>query len=175
MNVCPDPAREIETYAESIKGVVKTTDTKFFKCLSFTWSPAGETIDYYGCYVMFLKYIMRQLDENKRLDYVIIAEVNISGNIHFHGKLLCRTKGSYYKVYKTLLGRMKRLGFVSLKECFDVQGWDKYLLKDISETINKTDKRLMNIMPLTNFNAELIRSHVPVRGAWKRPIISSIV
>lgn len=62
-------------------------------------------------------------------DYVIYPEMHASGNIHWHGTMAIHDRIKYYKTLGTFQGE---IGFVTMVEIDDQQGWDDYCNKDIN-------------------------------------------
>lgn len=60
-------------------------------------------------------------------DYILYPEVNLNGNVHWHGLISVRDK---IKWWKSVLPRLKLYGFVVIKDLFKPEEWYKYITKD---------------------------------------------
>lgn len=77
--------------------------------------------------------------------YVIIPELTPKNqNVHYH--IILKTyilpeykkKGLMYHI-RNLFRNTKLFGYIDLKQCDDTQGWIKYMLKELPETIKILD------------------------------------
>lgn len=101
---------EIDTYIQAVTDV-EIDDPVIF----ITWSPRPSTLDYrqelnYAkhCWDIFHDV---HIHSSK---FAITPELNISGNIHYHGWFVIKDS---FRFYKYFVPRLKRLGFVKLTKC----------------------------------------------------------
>lgn len=94
--------------------------------VAFTWSPdpskfSGIRPEYqFNDTLVFIKSMA------SCCYYEIFPELNLSGNIHYHGKIYVYDK---VKWYKSVLPKLKYNGFVCIKGSIN-EKWDDYIVKD---------------------------------------------
>lgn len=96
--------------------------------IAFTWSPdpkkfAGKR----PMYQFYDTIILIQRAFRHSADYTVWPELNLNGNIHYHGILFMRDKIKFYKFSLPLL---KFHGFVLLKDKNINDAWYRYMSKD---------------------------------------------
>lgn len=95
---------------------------------AFTLSPSPEYIRARTPMAQFqelLPYICRM---KQSCAGVITPELNLNGNIHFHGSILIKDK---IKFYKHTLPMLKKVGFCLMRRIDDMSKWTEYIKKDI--------------------------------------------
>lgn len=96
--------------------------------LAFTWSPdpkrfKGVRPEYQLYDTLPIIRLLRQCSKS----FIIYPELNIQGNIHYHGIIDISDK---IKWHKKVLPSFKFHGFVVLKTIFDLNQWNDYIKKD---------------------------------------------
>lgn len=73
-------------------------------------------------------------------EFVIVPEVTKNYNVHYH--IICKIplsdkrkrKGAEYYI-RNAFRNTKFFGFINIKQCDDVSGWEEYMFKDLPDTI----------------------------------------
>lgn len=71
--------------------------------------------------------------------FKIVAELTKEANIHYHAHIEC-TCEDFEVIYKALT---KTLGFSMIKICSNLQGWEEYMMKELTRTIGILNLRLL--------------------------------
>lgn len=121
--------------AELYEGLVRsyTDDFKLLdNVIAFTWTPdpskynTNVPSEQYKSLLNIIYKTYKCLGK-----FLFIPELNLNGNVHLHGIFTVKDK---IKFYKSFLPKYRSIGYVLLKDCYDIDGWTDYLCEDIAET-----------------------------------------
>lgn len=106
----PQIKDEIDTFITAVSDVA-TDDPVIF----ITWSPRPSTLHYSQekNYVNHIHDIFFDF-HTCMSKFALTPELNVNGNIHYHGWFVVKDS---YRLYKYVIPRMKRQGFVSISKC----------------------------------------------------------
>ncbi len=105
--------------------------------ITFKTSTLGKNLLPYEQYTATRSILQKIL--TKKNPYVFIPELTLTGYVHYHGLYL---PVFYKSLYKTVLPKLRRYGFVKIKKCDNPQGWVDYMTKDIHNNTNTIGRGL---------------------------------
>lgn len=76
---------------------------------------------------------LKQLSNN----FTLVTELTQNMNIHFHGIIELYHKKKWYSVFR----KSDKFGFTSCREISDMEGWKKYISKDLQLTLDMLERR----------------------------------
>jgi len=67
------------------------------------------------------------------VNFVVVPEATIEGNVHYHGIIISIKKRKKRKWYNETLPTLKSMGFIKIKKISDMSRWIDYMLKDFED------------------------------------------